>query len=73
MTGYQGNYEEALPALQEFAGLYGRAVDEVRSRHAGAPYDKVRQELVASLSAVGIKPIPQVLDDLSRQISTEHP
>ncbi|WP_037600768.1 hypothetical protein [Streptacidiphilus rugosus] len=68
MDAYSGDYSEVTPALREYAAQFAGAIAEVRAEHSGKDYDIVREALAVRLRSVGIAPVPQVLDDLSRQI-----
>ncbi|MFC1417276.1 hypothetical protein [Streptacidiphilus cavernicola] len=62
------DYDAAMPALREYAGKFEAAIAEVRAEYARGQYETVHRELLARLRAVGIEPVPQVVEDLARQI-----
>ncbi|MCB5180256.1 hypothetical protein [Streptomyces antimicrobicus] len=63
-------YEKARPALSAFAQKMERAVRRTRASYTGQPHATVRQALALALEEEGAHPmVPQVVDELARQIS----
>lgn len=63
-------YDKAMPAVSAFLKKMERGVDRTRATRAGQPYATVRQALVLALEEEGARPmVPQVIDELARQIS----
>ncbi|MFB6519194.1 hypothetical protein [Streptomyces sp. NPDC056401] len=57
-------------AVSAFLENMERGVNRTRATHAGQPYATVRQALVLALEEEGARPmVPQVVDELARQIS----
>ncbi|WP_371799132.1 hypothetical protein OG963_15040 [Streptomyces sp. NBC_01707] len=70
MTAEASEYEKAMPAVSAFLKKMERGIDRTRATHAGQPYATVRQALVLALEEEGASPmVPQVVDELARQIS----
>lgn len=65
-------YDKAMPAVSAFLKKMERGVDRTRATHTGQPYEAVRQALALALEEEGARPmVPQVVDELARQISEE--
>ncbi|MCX5392208.1 hypothetical protein [Streptomyces sp. NBC_00094] len=59
-----------MPTVSAFLKKMERGIDRTRATHAGQPYATVRQSLVLALEEEGARPmVPQVVDELARQIS----
>ncbi|MEU9084541.1 hypothetical protein [Streptomyces sp. NPDC048357] len=70
MTADPSEYEKAMPAVSAFLTKMERAVDRTWATHAGQPYPTVREALALALEEEGAHPmVPQVVDELARQIS----
>lgn len=63
-------YEKAMPIVAAHLAKIERAVDRTRASHAGQPYAAVHQALVEALQDEDAqRVVPQVIDELARQIS----
>ncbi|MFC9911059.1 hypothetical protein [Streptomyces sp. NPDC127197] len=63
-------YEKAMPFVGAHLAKIERAVDRTRASHSGRPFAEVRQALVEALEHEGAqRVVPQVVDELARQIS----
>ncbi|MFE2012516.1 hypothetical protein [Streptomyces sp. NPDC059491] len=72
MTAEANEYEKAMPAVSAFLKKMERGVDRTRASHAGQPHETVRYALALALEEEGARPmVPQVVDELARQISEE--
>ncbi|MFK0046902.1 hypothetical protein ACIQU4_22885 [Streptomyces sp. NPDC090741] len=72
MTADSSEYDKAMPAVSAFLNKMERGIDRTRATHAGQPYPAVRQALALALEEEGARPmVPQVVDELARQISEE--
>ncbi len=70
MTADPSEYEKAMPTVSAFLKKVERGIDRTRATHAGQPYSAVRQALALALEEEGARPmVPQVVDELARQIS----
>ncbi|MGW2106425.1 hypothetical protein [Streptomyces sp. NPDC001948] len=70
MTADPSEYAKAMPAVSAFLKKMERGVDRTRATHTGQPYSTVRRALVLALEKEGAPPmVPQVVDELARQIS----
>lgn len=70
MTADPSEYEKSMPAVSAFLKKMERGIDRTRATHAGQPYSTVRQALALALEEEGARPmVPQVVDELARQIS----
>ncbi|WP_405756396.1 MULTISPECIES: hypothetical protein [unclassified Streptomyces] len=70
MTAEASEYDEAMPAVSAFLERMERGIDRTSATHAGQPYATVREALVLALEEEGARPmVPQVVDELARQIS----
>jgi hypothetical protein len=63
-------YEKAMPIVAAHLAKIERAVNRTRASHAGQPYAAVHQALVEALEQEDAqRVVPQVVDELARQIS----
>ncbi|MEV7071278.1 hypothetical protein ACIQJT_27170 [Streptomyces sp. NPDC091972] len=63
-------YEKAMPIVAAHLAKIERAVNRTRGSHAGQPYAAVHQALVEALQQEDAqRVVPQVVDELARQIS----
>lgn len=63
-------YEKAVPLIRVHLAKLERAVGRTRTSYSGQPYDVVRPALVEALREEDARNVvPQVVDELARQIS----
>ncbi|QHA07992.1 hypothetical protein GQF42_36200 [Streptomyces broussonetiae] len=63
-------YEKAMPIVAAHLAKIERAVNRTRASHAGQPFEAVHQALTEALQdEVAQRVVPQVVEELARQIS----
>lgn len=64
-----GEYDEAMPRVQEHLEKYERALAEVRRTHRGRSVEEVREALSRAFEVEGIDVWTEVVNDAARLIS----
>ncbi|MFF3323202.1 hypothetical protein [Streptomyces sp. NPDC002889] len=65
-------YEKAMPIVAAHMAKIERAVNRTRAGHSGQPYAVVRQAFIEALRDEDAqRVVPQVVDELARQISED--
>ncbi|GAA3482768.1 hypothetical protein GCM10018966_073000 [Streptomyces yanii] len=74
MAADPGKYLKAMPIVAAHPAKIERAVDRTRASHAGQPYAAIHQALVEVLQDENAqRVVPQVIEELTRQISVPRP